>query len=265
MKINVNPNFNSSVNSDEKRITKLIPIGRFKKSILNSLLALSSLLLFAPLAMAGDFDKGTQLYNARDYSGAAQAFRRVLKANPTNWQAHYYLGHVNMAQGSFAAARKEYEDCLKFSTDGSVKGQCLTSIERCKAALQSGATAGAPASPSSSSPSRVQSSSASSAKSSSPSTSGNPVSPTALVNDANVQQMRAHINQEAQAAVARIRAEAKEQIRHEKEKSNEQYRYKDGSTGYDISDEREQEILKEAEDQCAKVMKDAEHRLKFLK
>lgn len=176
------------------------------------------------------------------------------------------LGHVNMAQGSFAAARKEYEACLKFTTDGSVKGQCLTSIERCKAALQSGAGAGVPASSAvSPSPSRAQSNSASSAKTSSPAVSGNPTSPTALVNDANVQQMRAHINQEAQAAVARIRAEAKEQIKHEKEKSNEQYQYKDGSTGYDISDEREQEILKEAEAQCAKVMKDAEHRLKYLK
>lgn len=236
------------------------------KSILNSAIALVGLLLSAPMAIAGDFEKGTGLYNSRDYAGAAQAFQRVVKGSPTNWQAHYYLGHVNMALGNFAAARKAYETCLKYTTDGSVKGQCLTSIERCKAAVQAGASSTVPASAAVSA-SRSQSGAAAPGKAASSADSGrsSQVSPTAVVNDANVQQMRAHINQEAQAAVARIRAEAREQIRHEKEKSNQEFRYKDGSTGYDISDEREQEILRDAEAECAKVMKDAEHRLKFLR
>ena len=67
------------------------------KSLLNFWTALLGLLIAAPTAIAGDFEKGTGLYNARDYSGAAQAFQRVVKGSPTNWQAHYYLGHVNMA------------------------------------------------------------------------------------------------------------------------------------------------------------------------
>ena len=234
------------------------------KLILNSGIALLGFLISAPTAIAGDFEKGTGLYNARDYAGAAQAFQRVVKGSPTNWQAHYYLGHVNMALGNFAAARKAYEACLKYTTDGSVKGQCLTSIERCKAAVQAGASSTVPPSKAVL-PSRPQSGTSAPGKAASAADSSNPVSPTAVVNDANVQQMRAHINQEAQAAVARIRAEAREQIKHEKEKSNQEFRYKDGSTGYDISDEREQEILRDAEAECAKVMKDAEHRLKFLK
>ncbi|MBK7838666.1 MAG: hypothetical protein IPJ49_13495 [Candidatus Obscuribacter sp.] len=66
--------------------------------------------------------------------------------------------------------------------------------------------------------------------------------------------------EEARKETAKIRNAAKEQIENEKSSSNQVFKYGDGHRGLDISDEREREIMKEADEKCAQIMKNAELR-----
>ncbi len=198
-----------------------------------------------------DLSDGIKLYQAKNYQAARLAFEKVVKANPSSWQAQYYMANTCLALGQWPQAKYCYQVCMHYCKDPATQAQCQAGIDRIeKFAQTKTATRSAP----------MSGTNAKTPAKSSDDDDEDDDQPSASTGKQSVEQQKAQVMEEARKETARIRKAAKEQIENEKKASNEAFVYTDGRHGLDISDEREQEIMKEADEKCAQIMKNAELR-----
>ncbi|MDZ4835738.1 MAG: hypothetical protein SGJ27_18330 [Candidatus Melainabacteria bacterium] len=196
-------------------------------------------------ALAGDLEEGRKLYDAKEYARARPVLEKAAQFSPMDWQTHYYLANTNLALGRMAAAKYEYELCIRSTSNAAVKAKCQEGISRAdKHSTQVRAAA-----PSSSS-----------------SSSSNSKSDDTKLTDAQVAAnlRKDEIMKHAREAVAKVKQEAKDQLEHEKANANEFWQYPDGRMGTDLSEDRKEEIHHEAEEKCRKIMREAEIRARSV-
>lgn len=195
-----------------------------------------------------ELDEGVKLYQAKNYQAARLAFEKIIKANPSSWQAQYYMANTCLALGQWPQAKYCYQVCMHYCKDPGTQAQCQAGIDSIEKFSQ--AKSAAPATPASSTSAKAP------AKGDDDDDEDANLSPA----KANIERQKAQVMEEARKETAKIRKAAKDQIETEKNSSNEIFKYGDGHHGLDISDEREREIMKEADEKCAQVMKNAELR-----
>lgn len=196
------------------------------------------------VVLASDLDEGTKLYTAKEYSKALPFLEKAAQFSPMSWQPHYYLANTNLALGRMSAAKYEYELCQRAAgNNAAVVAKCKEGIARAERH-----TSQRPSAPAAAKSSEEKSDEA-------PKTS-----------DAQVaaSRRREEIMKHAREAVAKVRQEAKEQLEHEKSNANQFYRYEDGHIGTDVSDERENELQRETEEKCKRIMHEAEARTRSV-
>lgn len=205
--------------------------------------------------LASEYDQGLKLYQAKNYAAALPLLEKAANAKTNAWQAQYLLGNTCLALGKMDEAKAAYQRCLATCNDKSIQDHAKGGIATVDAYKQAQAQAQTLRKPTATSGS--SSSSSSSAKASDD--DDEEVAEKKIDKNAKIrQELLAKAREEAN----KIRREAEEQIKHEKENSNEVFKYSDGSRGLDISDEREQQIRKEAEERAKRVMYEAEQRAK---
>jgi len=216
-----------------------------------ALVLVSTIQLSAEAAPAkSELDEGVKLYQAKNYPAARAAFEKIIKANPSAWQAQYYLANTCLALGQWPQAKYCYQVCMHYCKDPATQAQCQAGIDSIEKYAQ--AKTAAPAAPLS----------GTTAKAPSKSSDDDDDDDDANLSPAKaaIERQKAQVMEEARKEVSRIRKAAKDQIETEKNSSNEIFKYRDGHHGLDISDEREREIMKEDDEKCAQVMKNAELR-----
>lgn len=214
-------------------------------------LFLLAIAISTPLAaLADSMEEGAKLYAAKDYAKAKVALEKAVTEKQNSWKAHLYLGHTLLTLGNFTHAKYQYQLCQRLTTNAAVLAQCTEGISRAEKYLEkrnSGSSSG------SSTISKSNTSASSGSKEASADTDKEAeLSPK--------EKRKKAIMDEAREKMDKIRAEAKKQLEDEKNNSQEVFKYKDGSLGTDISDEREVEIMKEAEERCKKIKEEAELR-----
>lgn len=203
--------------------------------------------LFAQAAKATDLEEGAKLYAAKEYAKALPLLERAAQFSPMAWQPHYYLANTNLALGRAAAAKYEYELCKRAaSSNAAVVAKCNEGIARADKH-------------STKSRSSTPSSGAESSEDKSTDAAPN-------LTDAQValKRKREDIMKHAREAVAKVRADAKDKLEHEKANSNQFFQYPDGRVGTDVDDVREEEIQRETEEKCKHIMREAESKVKAL-
>lgn len=195
-----------------------------------------------------ELDEGVKLYQAKNYQAAKVAFEKIVKANPSSWQAQYYMANTCLALGQWPQAKYCYQVCMHYCKDPATQAQCQAGIDSIEKFSQAkSATQAAPTS---------------SASTKAPANGDDDDDEDANLSPAKaaIERQKAKIMEEAGKETAKIRNAAKEQIENEKNSSNQVVKYSDGHRGLDISDDREREIMKEADEKCAQIMKNAELR-----
>lgn len=196
-----------------------------------------------------ELDEGIKLYQAKNYQAARLAFEKFIKANPSSWQAQYYMANTCLALGQWPQAKYCYQVCMHYCKDPGTQAQCQTGIDSIEKFSQAKTTAPATSASSSSTkaPAKADDDDDDEEANLSPA-------------KAAIERQKTQVMEEARKETAKIRNAAKEQIENEKSSSNQVFKYGDGHRGLDISDEREREIMKEADEKCAQIMKNAELR-----
>ncbi len=220
-----------------------------QRQLLHLLLATVGCTWLQPAFAATDMEEGIKLYQAKSYDKARPYFEKVSKSSPNAWQPHYYLANVNLALGRMSVAKYEYELCERLCKNPSILAQCQTgkSLTEKHMRATSSSTGTASSDSDASSDSKKES------------------SPSMTPAQAQVASRKEEILKQAKADVARIRQETKDLLEHEKANANQFYRYEDGRIGTDIDQNREQEINKDCENRCRKVMEDADRKINMLK
>jgi Tfp pilus assembly protein PilF len=70
--------------------------------------------------VAAQLEKGNALYDSRDWTGAEQAFRQTIAADPTLAEAHYNLALTLERTGNKAEAKKHYIDAANLAPGNKV-------------------------------------------------------------------------------------------------------------------------------------------------
>jgi Spy/CpxP family protein refolding chaperone len=207
-------------------------------------------------AYAGSLEDGIKLYNAKDYKGAKPHFETAARNSPMSWQAHFYLASTMMATGDLQGARNEFSTASKITTNPEIGRRCREGLDRVNKMLAGASNAGT---------ARGGASSVVTSSSSSTGSAYSPAAEEAAKFSAGNSKRRDEIMAKARAECAAIRTQAAEQIKQEQENSNQQFRHADGSVKYDISDDREAEIRRDAEERCKRIMEIAEQTCKSYK
>lgn len=206
-------------------------------------------------AYAGSLEDGIKLYNAKDYKGAQPHFELAVRNSPMSWQPHFYFASTLLATGDPTRAKSEFSAAMKLNTNPEVAKRCREGLDRASRMASGAGTA-----------STARSGSTSSTSSSTSTGSAySPAAAEAEKNQSGNAMKRIEIMAKARAECAAIQKEAAEQIKAEKERSNTQFKYQDGSVGYDISDDREVDIKRDAADRCKRIMEIAEQTVKSYK
>lgn len=71
-------------------------------------------------AVATQLEKGNILYHSRDWTGAEQAFRQTIAADPTLAEAHYNLALTLERTGNKAEAKRHYIDAANLAPGNKV-------------------------------------------------------------------------------------------------------------------------------------------------
>lgn len=224
-----------------------------------SVAAVSTVLLQITPALAGpDLDSGIKLYQSKDMIGAKAAFERAVKANPADYQAYYYLGHIYYASHKMAQAKYNYELCMHYGRDPGTQALCKQALASVAKFSPGGGVAAAPA---------AKSTAKTDSKDDDDDEDDGEEKVAVNPVKARQEAAKAQVMQQARNEVEKIRKEATDQIAHEKSNSNEVFVYRNEGNrlGLDISDEREKEIMHAAEERCNKIMQDAELRCRGFK
>lgn len=210
------------------------------KTLFLTAFAISHSFVFAPGAQGSDLEEGAKLYAAKNYIKALPFLQRAAETNPMSWQTHYYLANANLALGRMATAKYEYVLCKKTCSKPDIIAHCNAGIARADRHST-----------------QVTASSASSGG-----TTGGGEAGSEKLSDAQIRinTRKAEIMRDAEAEVAKIKREAKEQIAAEKANANEFYQDHEGRVFTDIDDAREAEIMREADQKCRKVLEAAKRK-----
>lgn len=212
--------------------------------------------------LASDYDQGLRLYQAKNYVAALPLLEKAANAKTNAWQAQYLLGNTCLALGKMDEAKAAYQRCLATCNDKSIQDHAKGGIATVDAYKQAQAQAQSlRRTTSTTGTSGTSGTSGTRSSSSASAAESEEDEPTEKKVDKNA-QIRNELLAKARQEANKIRREAEEQIKHEKENSNEVFKYSDGSRGLDISDEREAQIRKEAEERAKRVMYEAEQRAK---
>jgi thioredoxin-like negative regulator of GroEL len=196
-------------------------------------------------AIAGDLEEGKKLYDGKDYARARPVLEKAAQFSPMNWQTHYYLANTNLALGRMAAAKYEYELCIRSTSNAALQAKCREGISRADK-HSSQVRAAAPSSGSNS--------------------SSDSKSDDVKLTDAQIAANRRkdEIMKHAREAVAKVKQETKDQMEHERANANEFWQYPDGRIGTDLSEDRKEEIHTAAEEKCRKIMREAEAKARSI-
>jgi tetratricopeptide (TPR) repeat protein len=55
------------------------------------------------------FNKGLNIYYAKDYTEAIQEFTEAIRINPQNAKAYYFIGYAYYKQGNFSKATEAFK------------------------------------------------------------------------------------------------------------------------------------------------------------
>jgi len=250
--------------------------------------ALSALIVFAVVSSPGAFaqgsakdgahakeaapgshsiDEGIKLYQAGDYNKARFSFEKAVSENPKSWQAHYYLANIYLALGKYASAKYEYSTCERVTTNAAVKQRCQAGLEQVSKRSASQSTGG---SSSTASTAGGESDDKPAGKEKSGKIEGGDTKSSAKSDSGSApksasDRRRDEILKKAKDDCAAIKKAAKEQIDSEKANSNQFVYGADGSRSLGIPEEREKEIMQEAENKCKRIMEEAERNAKSVR
>ncbi|MBK7838667.1 MAG: tetratricopeptide repeat protein [Candidatus Obscuribacter sp.] len=76
-----------------------------------------------------ELDEGIKLYQAKNYQAARLAFEKFIKANPSSWQAQYYMANTCLALGQWPQAKYCYQVCMHYCKDPGTQAQCQAGID----------------------------------------------------------------------------------------------------------------------------------------
>lgn len=190
-------------------------------------------------AFAGDLEEGMSLYKSKDYTKARPYLEKSAKENPKSWQSHFYLGHTWYALGRLANAKYEYELCKRASNDQAV-------IQHCNAGIARVDQVASKAKPAAAKPASADSQ-----------TSIEDPSQESIEEDTakvEVEKKRAAIIEKAKKECETIKAEVKKKLTDEKAEADQSARFVDP----EMLKTKEEELNKEAEGKCKKIMEEAE-------
>lgn len=212
----------------------------------------------APLCLADEYSQGTSDYAAGNFAKAKEHLVKATAAKPKSWQAHYQLANTYVQLKESANAKKSYGKCLSCNPPADIKANC----ERAMSYITSNPSLTAPAA-AAPRPSMYSSGTRSSASSTSVSTSSGSgaVDPHASQKDAAKQRIMA----EAEAQIAKMKAEEDERHREMVAGANQVYRNPDGSVTTGLSSEEEAAFQKEVEQKAAAIRESARRRAESVK
>jgi tetratricopeptide (TPR) repeat protein len=72
--------------------------------------------------------QGCALYNAGKYSQALPYLQAASRKRPSDWQAHYYLGHTLLSMGQRSEATTEYRYCMGCNPKPDIVTNCQNAI-----------------------------------------------------------------------------------------------------------------------------------------
>ncbi|MBX9941887.1 MAG: hypothetical protein K2Y32_21650 [Candidatus Obscuribacterales bacterium] len=81
------------------------------KWLLSSALVLTGIMV-GPNVLAADMQSGIKKYNAKDYQGALNDFKDVLKAKPNDGLCHYYMALCNQCLARIGEAKLHYQKVI---------------------------------------------------------------------------------------------------------------------------------------------------------
>jgi len=208
-----------------------------------------------PAFAAGEFERGCQLYNLKDYKQARTNFEKAAKEFPNNWAVHYYLANTYLASDQASNARREYETCLKCNPNATTAKYCQDVIAKLGGHAQP-ASAELPSSTTQEAPGDAKSTDAKATDKKATDTKvadkkpAEASSPT-LLHD---QAMASETMKKADAECAKIMAEAKEKLANGATLSNQRWIRPDGTPFTDWTDAQREAISKDADDRCKQIM-----------
>ncbi|MBX9938879.1 MAG: tetratricopeptide repeat protein [Candidatus Obscuribacterales bacterium] len=205
--------------------------------------------------IASEYDQGLKLYQAKNYTAALPLLEKAANAKTNAWQAQYLLGNTCLALGKMDEAKAAYQRCLATCNDKSIQDHAKGGIATVDAYKQAQAQAQTLRK------STATNGSSSSSSSSSKASDNEEEEVAEKKTDKNA-QIRNELLAKARQEANKIRREAEDQIKHEKENSNEYFQFSDGSIKLDISNAREEQIRKEADEKAKRIMYEAEQRAK---
>ncbi len=219
-----------------------------QRQLLHVLLATIGCTWMQTAFAATDMEEGIKLYQAKSYDKARPYFEKVAKSSPNAWQPHYYLANVNLALGRMSIARYEYEACERLCRNPNILTQCQTGKSLTEKHM------------------RAVGSSVSNSDSSESSSDSRKEKSSSALTPAQVQlaNRKEDIMRQAKVDVAKVRQDTKEQLEREKANANQFYKFEDGRVATDIDENREQEINRECENKCRRIMEDADRKINLL-
>ncbi len=96
-------------------LENLTPASIFAASVVITSLIILSYFSWKTLTTNNFFQKGVALYQAKDYSGAEEAFRKVILINSTNDIVRLLLGDIFIQQSRLDEATEMFTDVIRRS------------------------------------------------------------------------------------------------------------------------------------------------------
>jgi TolA-binding protein len=96
-------------------LENLTPASIFAASIVITSLIVLAYFSWKTLATNNFFQKGVALYQKKDYSGAEEAFRKVISINSTNDVVRLLLGDIFIQQNKIDEATEMFTDVIRRS------------------------------------------------------------------------------------------------------------------------------------------------------
>ncbi|MBW4509517.1 MAG: tetratricopeptide repeat protein [Scytonematopsis contorta HA4267-MV1] len=96
-------------------LENLTPASIFAASVVITSLTIISYFSWKTLTTNNFFQKGVALYQKKDYSGAEEAFRKVISINSTNDVVRLLLGDIFIQQNKIDEATEMFTDVIRRS------------------------------------------------------------------------------------------------------------------------------------------------------
>lgn len=200
--------------------------------------AIATFVFWPTAGLADEYSQGSQSYAAGNFSSAKEHFMKAVLAKPKSWQAHYQLANTFVQLKDSANAKKSYMKCLTCQPPADVKTNCAKAL-----AFIASNPALTPPKAAAYRPSLNQSPNRSSSSTEAASENA----------QGALEDRRARIMQEAEAEIAKMRAEEEARFKQMEANSNQVFRNADGSRSTGLSEEEEDAFHKEVEAKAAAI------------